>query len=370
MEKQFGGKTIALTGGGTAGHIWPAIEVGKEIKRINPAIRIIYLGLESSQEEELAKLNHFEFFSIQSGKWRRYFSLSNILTPYYIWKGIKQAKKILQEQKVDALFAKGGFVSFPAVLAASGLKIPIIGHESDSIIGKTNVSLLKHMRFLCVAFPRSLYPKKYKEKLVYTGIPLRREFLKAKKIETVFSSKINKPKLLITGGSLGAEFLNNFVFGNLKNLLSVCQIVHLTGDQGIKQAQDLRKKLPFNLKKGYSPLAYSHKMTELIGSADLVLSRAGANTLFELAALRKPALLVPYPYAAQNHQQKNANLVAKIGGAKVVLQDKLANKKILVNLLYFLQHPEIREDMGKKLNGLFVPNSVQKIAELVLEETE
>jgi UDP-N-acetylglucosamine--N-acetylmuramyl-(pentapeptide) pyrophosphoryl-undecaprenol N-acetylglucosamine transferase len=358
---------IALTGGGTAGHILPTIEVGKKLKQLNKNIKIIYLGMSNSLEEELAQKNGFQFFPISTGKWRRYFSFKNLLTPLHIWQGTRQAKKILQEQQVQAVFAKGGYVSFPVVMAAAKLGIPVIGHESDSVIGKTNLMLLKRMKALAVAFPRSIYPKKLKEKLVYTGIPVHEYFFKQiSDWPRDLKLKADLPILVITGGSTGAEYLNNFVFRNLKSLLPMCQIVHLTGEQGIKQA--IRIKRDFKLKRirRYHPKAFSHAMPAILASGDLILSRAGANTLFELAALKKGSILIPYPYAAQNHQLINANFVAKLSGAIVFNQKKLNEGKLLTTIRHLLNHPEIAADLGRKLHGIYVPDSAERIANLIL----
>lgn len=368
---------IALTGGGTAGHILPTIEVGKKIKQIEKKAKIIYLGADYSLEEKLAQENGFKFFAIQSGKWRRYFSLANLLTPYYIWRGVKQAKKILQEQEVRVIFAKGGYVSFPVILAASKLNIPVIGHESDSVIGKTNLMLLKYMRVLAVAFPRSLYPKIFKKKLVYTGIPLRDDFFSWSLRGDSRGNLIKNLKLradlltlVVTGGSQGAEYLNNFVFRNLKTLLPLCQIVHLTGDQGIEQAKKIKQEFKFKEIKRYHVQAFSQELPAILTRADLVLSRAGANTLFELAALKKGAILIPYPYAAQNHQMVNANFAAKLGGAVIFKQKNLNEGKLLATIRHLLNHPEICKDLGRKLHGLYVPDSADRIADLVLGQLE
>jgi UDP-N-acetylglucosamine--N-acetylmuramyl-(pentapeptide) pyrophosphoryl-undecaprenol N-acetylglucosamine transferase len=361
-------KVVALTGGGTAGHIWPAIEVGKTLKKEKSDLEIIYLGMNNSREEVLANEAGFKFFPIKAGKWRRYFSLANILTPFYIWRGFRQAKKILQEKDVKVLFAKGGYVSFPVVLAAHRLQIPVIGHESDSIVGKANLTLIKRMWALAVAFPRSLYPKKLKEKLVYTGIPLRDDFFKeTKDWPKDLKLKDDLPVLVITGGSTGAEYLNQFIFKNLKNLLTICQIIHLTGEQGIREAKKIKAELHL---RNYYPIDFSHQIPAILNRADLVLSRAGAGTLFELACLSKGTILIPYPYAAQNHQEKNAYFAKRLGGAMVFRQKGLDEGKLLVTINHLLKNPQLAEDMGRKLHGLYVPDASQRIAEMILENLE
>jgi UDP-N-acetylglucosamine--N-acetylmuramyl-(pentapeptide) pyrophosphoryl-undecaprenol N-acetylglucosamine transferase len=310
----------------------------------------------------------FNFFPITAGKWRRYFSFANFLTPFNIWKGIRQAQKILQEQQVKVLFAKGGYVSFPVVIAASRLNIPVIGHESDSEIGKTNLTLLKRMQTLAVAFPRSLYPKKIKEKLVYTGIPIRKDFFKeTKDWPKEIKLKENLPLLVVTGGSTGAEYLNQFILRNLRNLSAICQIIHLTGEQGIAQAKQVKKELHL---RNYHAFDFSSYMPAILAKADLVLSRAGAGTMFELAALSKGTILIPYPYAAQNHQKKNAFFAKTLGGAVVLKQNGLTDNKLLSNIVHLLKNPEISEDLGRKLHGLYRSDATERIRDIILEYLE
>ncbi|MDD3773828.1 MAG: undecaprenyldiphospho-muramoylpentapeptide beta-N-acetylglucosaminyltransferase [Patescibacteria group bacterium] len=371
MDKDYKKVVIALTGGGTAGHVVPTITVGKKLKQVNKNLKIIYLGSRNGLEEKMAQELGFKFFNISAGKWRRYFSLANLLTPYMIWKGVRQAKKILQTQEVKVIFAKGGYVSFPVILAASKLNIPVIGHESDSVIGKTNLMLLKHMKALAVAFPRSLYPKKLKEKLVYTGVPISEVFLKKKKDwPRDLKLKNNLPVLVVTGGSQGAQFLNNFIFRNLKTLLPICQVIHLTGEQGVAEAKKIKKAYKIKSIKNYHFNAFSDHMPAILEHADLILSRAGANTLFELAATKKAAILIPLPQAAQDHQMANAHFAARLGGAVVFNQKKFNEGKLLSTIRHFLNHPEICEDLGRKLHGLYVVDSTDRIVDLILEQLE
>jgi len=361
--------TIGLTGGGTAGHIWPTIEVGKALKAKEPKARIVYFGLKNSLEEELAKKAGFEFFSITSGKWHRFFSFSNLFTPLKIGCGICQARALLRKEDVKVLFAKGGFVSFPMVLAAYSLKIPIIGHESDSIMGKTNAYLLRFMKKMAVAFPCSLYPKRLRPKLFHAGIPIRSDFFKIKNRKSILS-KLNldsgEPILVITGGSLGAMFLNELVWQNIDYLLKKVQVVHLTGKQGIVKAKEIKAKLPQVLQKKYHIFAFSYKMPLFLAAADLVISRAGANTLFELAFLKKAVLFIPYPYAAQNHQYFNAKFATSLGGAKMFVESRFDPKKFWQTVSYLIAHSEEREKMGNNLFQLFYPHSAERIAQEIL----
>lgn len=361
--------TIALAGGGTAGHIWPAIEVGKAIKKRKPKAKLVYFGLKNSLEEKLAKKEGFDFLPISSGKWSRFASFSNLLTPLRIGCGLWQARRLLKKEKVKVLFAKGGFVSFPVVLAAFSLGIPIIGHESDSVMGKTNVYLLRFMRKMAVAFPCSLYPQRFRSKLVYTGIPINSNFFhlsESSEILSKFNLEGTDPILVVTGGSQGAMFLNELIWQNIENVLKMAQVVHLTGEQGIAKAKEVKAGLSRSLKDRYHPFAFSYQMPSLLAVADLVISRAGANTLFELAFLKKPAILVPYPYAAQNHQYHNAKFAASLGGAKVFLESRFNRREFWQTVAYLLAHSDEREKMGENLSQLFRPRAAEKIAQEVV----
>ncbi|MCD6422266.1 undecaprenyldiphospho-muramoylpentapeptide beta-N-acetylglucosaminyltransferase [bacterium] len=359
-------ETVALVGGGTAGHIYPTLAVGKVLRK---KARVIYLGISGSPEEKLAKKEGFEFFPITSGKWHRYFTFSNLFTPWRIGKGFLEARSILKQQNVRAVFAKGGFVSFPVVVASASLKIPVVGHESDSVMGKTNLWLGRFMKKIAVAFPKGLYPSSVRKKLVYTGIPLREEFRHPdpEKIKEKFGLS-SDPVLVVTGGSQGALAINELVFRALPILLKKCQVVHLTGEHSIQKAKEEKKKLPSVLQKRYHPLAFSFEMANILATADLVISRAGANTLFELAYLRKPAILIPYPYSAQQHQLKNANFAASLGGAIVFRQEKLNEKEFWLVVFRLLKDKTLRQRMGEKLSQLYRPEAEKKIANLVLRE--
>jgi UDP-N-acetylglucosamine--N-acetylmuramyl-(pentapeptide) pyrophosphoryl-undecaprenol N-acetylglucosamine transferase len=360
--------TIALVGGGTAGHIWPTIEVGKVLRKLRPEVKIIYLGGKGSQEEKIAKDENFDFFYISAAKWDRFLSLRNVLTPFKILKGIFDARRVLKENKVNVLFAKGGFVSFPVVIAASSLKIPILGHESDSAMGQTNYLLLRFMKKMATAFPTGLYPEKIRKKLIYSGIPLREEFyhIDIRKAKKDFEILDNLPVLVVTGGSQGALAINRLIWEMLDVLLDNCQIIHLTGEKSFKMAQNIREKLSKEQKKRYKIFDYSFRMAEILSLADLVISRAGANTLFELAYLKKPTILIPYPYAAQNHQEKNAFFVKSLGGAQVFLERNLDEKIFFETILYFLNHKEEAQAMAKRMQALYVKNSAKIIAREIL----
>jgi len=363
-------KTIALVGGGTAGHIWPTIEVGKALKKIDSELKLLYLGVRGGQEEEIAQKQGFKFIPIESAKWDRFFSFKNVLTPYKILKGFFQAKRILRENNVSALFAKGGFVSFPVILAASRLHLPIVSHESDSVMGRTNLWLSRFIKKIAVAFPKSFYPKKIHQKLFYSGIPIRKDFYMVDKnqAKVKLNPDSNLPLLVVTGGSLGALFLNQIIWELLDLLLKHCQIIHLTGEKSISEAEKIREKLNDEQKKRYKIFAFSQRMPEILASADLVVSRAGANTLFELAFLKKPAILVPYPYAAQKHQDKNAEFARSLGGAKVFFQDQFSKKEFIKAILYLLENQDEAKIMGEKLASLYKKNSADLIAGKILKE--
>ncbi len=359
--------SIGLVGGGTAGHIWPTIEVGKVLQEQLPGVPLYYFGVRGGLEEQIAKEQKFEFVGIVSGKWHRFVSLANLFVPLKIMQGLIQARRQMKRLRVKVLFAKGGFVSFPVVLAAWTLGIPVVGHESDSVMGKTNSYLSRFMKKIAVAFPPSLYPFRLRRKLFYAGIPLRSEFFQADPSRVVkrFNLQEDLPILVVTGGSQGALFLNKLVWDHIEWLLTKAQVIHLTGEQGEEESKRVKTQLPVSLRSRYHPLAFSYDMPHILKAADLVISRAGANTLFELAFLRKAVILVPYPYAAQNHQFFNAKFAVSLGGAKMFVESRFSWRHFQHTLEYLLAHPEERQRMGENLAQLYRPKAAERIAKEV-----
>jgi len=313
---------IAMTGGGTSGHITPNIALFPMLKE--QGFEIIYLGTRKGLEFELIKHQGVPFFEIEAGKLRRYFDIENIKDISKICKGFIQAYRILKREKPDVIFSKGGFVSCPVVWAASRLKIPVVLHESDFTPGLANKLCTSFATRICYAFPETakfLPP----EKCVYTGMPIRNELTMGNKNigAALCGFSQQKPILTIIGGSLGSAFLNSIVRANLKELLEIFDICHICGKDKIEDTL-------LNV-DGYCQFEYvSSELKDIFAATDIFVSRAGATVIFELLALNKPMLLIPLSKkASRGDQILNAKSFNKSGYADYIQEEELTVENFL-----------------------------------------
>ncbi|MGN0329306.1 MAG: undecaprenyldiphospho-muramoylpentapeptide beta-N-acetylglucosaminyltransferase, partial [Lachnospira sp.] len=272
-------KKIVLTGGGTAGHVTPNIALLPSLKEAG--YEIFYIGSYTGIEKTLIEDLGIPYYGISSGKLRRYKSLKNLTDPFRVLHGLLQAKKLMKQIKPDIVFSKGGFVSVPVVLAAASRKIPVIIHESDMTPGLANKIAMKKATKICCNFPETM---KYlpAEKAVLTGSPIRQELLSGNKLAglELCNFTIEKPIILVVGGSTGAVRVNEAVRKILPELLKKYQVVHLCGKGKTDES--------LNNIDGYIQFEYiSDEMRDLFAISDIVISRAGANAICELLALKK-----------------------------------------------------------------------------------
>lgn len=338
-------KKIVLTGGGTAGHVTPNLALLPYLKEKGCTIN--YIGSYEGMEKSLIETAGIPYHGISSGKLRRYFDVKNFSDPLKVMKGFFEARKLLKKLKPDIVFSKGGFVSVPVVLAAKTRRIPCIIHESDITPGLANRICIPMAKKVCANFPETM---KYlpEDKAVLTGTPIREELFKGSKIAGLdfCGFTANKPVIMIVGGSTGAVALNEAVRDLLPTLLRDYQIIHLCGKG--KMAKEYQNS------KGYCQFEYIGKeMKDLFAAADLVISRAGANSICELLALRKPHILVPLSAAASRGDQiLNAESFENQGFSYVLQEQDLTNDTLLRAIRTVIEHKqEYMEAMEKsKLN--------------------
>ncbi|WP_300379583.1 undecaprenyldiphospho-muramoylpentapeptide beta-N-acetylglucosaminyltransferase [Clostridium sp.] len=314
---------IIMTGGGTAGHVTPNLALVPRLKK--EGFEIKYIGSKDGIEKEIIKDANIQYYEISSGKLRRYFDIKNFTDPFKVLKGISQANKILKKEKPDIIFSKGGFVAVPVVIAASRRKIPVISHESDLTPGLANKLSSPFASKLCVTFRESLsYVKEGKG--VLTGTPIRKEILDGNESKGRAICGFNEDKeiLLVIGGSLGAKSINEEIRKNLDKLIENFNIIHICGKGNL--ANNLTNK------KGYVQFEYAKdELPHLLKSADYIISRAGANVIFELLALRKPTLLIPLSKKiSRGDQILNAASFEKEGYSIVLDEDEMIEKKELI----------------------------------------
>ena len=323
-------KKIVLTGGGTAGHVTPNIALLPALKE--SGYEVTYMGSYDGIEKKLIADFNIPYVGISTGKFRRYLDPKNLTDPFRVIKGFSEARKFLKQYKPDVVFSKGGFVGVPVVRAAASLGIPCVIHESDMTPGLANKLCIPVAKKVCCNFPETLklLPE---EKAVLTGTPIRVELSQGNKLAGLdmcgFSA--NKPVIMVIGGSLGAASVNKAVRETLPLLSEAFQIVHLCGKGKI---DNLYLSTP-----GYKQFEYiKAELKDLFAMADIVISRAGANAICELLALKKPNILIPLPAASSRGDQLlNAASFESQGFSIVINEDDLTPQLLAdkVHELYF-----------------------------------
>ena len=350
-------KRIILTGGGTAGHVTPNIALIPELQKLGYDIH--YIGSYNGMERKLIEDLNIPYHGISSGKLRRYFDLKNFTDPFRVIKGIGEAKKLMKELKPDVVFSKGGFVTVPVVFAAKSCNIPVIIHESDMTPGLANKICIPCAHRVCTNFPETMkhIPA---EKAVLTGSPIRQELFKGSREKGLAFCGFDdtKPVLLIMGGSLGAVAVNDAVRGILPELLQKFHVIHLCGKGKLDDS--------LNDTKGYAQYEYiGPELRDLMAAADILISRAGANAICEILALRKPNILIPLSAeASRGDQILNAASFEKSGYSVVIQEKDVTNELLLktVNDVYTNREQYIHAMDKSQLN-----NSIEKIVGLINE---
>ncbi|NQU99977.1 MAG: UDP-N-acetylmuramate--L-alanine ligase, partial [Parcubacteria group bacterium] len=321
-------------------------------------IEFLWIGSNDGPEKKLARSENIRFEGISSGKLRRYWSFQNFLVFFKVITGFFQSILIIRKFKPELVFSKGGYVGVPVVLASYFLKIPSLIHESDISIGLANKMLLPFVTRLVITFEetKEQIKDKYKKKVVVTGNPIREDVLGGNKEQGLkeLGFKSDKPVILILGGSQGAIRINEVIIKSLSNLLEKYQIVHLCGDNNYRSCGSLliasRIKEKYDQNYKLYPSVYGSKLADIFACSDLVISRGGLNTLFELALLSKPSIIIPYPHAASNHQEKNAERIANDGAIELVKEDGL-NSEMLIKKIDNLVNDSIKlEELRQKIH--------------------
>ncbi len=351
-------KKIILTGGGTAGHVTPNIALMDRLRE--EGFEIHYIGSKTGIEKELIEQLGVPYYGISSGKLRRYFDWKNFTDPFRVIKGFFEAKKLMKTLKPDVVFSKGGFVTVPVVRAAKSKKVPAVIHESDMTPGLANRLSMSAATKVCCNFVETL--EHLKGKGVHTGTPIRKELFTGSRIAGLdfVGFTANKPALLVVGGSTGSVKVNEAVRAILPKLLEHFQVVHLCGKGKLDTS--------FEGIEGYVQMEYCDKeMKDLLAMADVVISRAGANAICELLALRKPNLLIPLSAAASRGDQiLNAASFEKQGFSRVLEEEAITEDTLYeaVNEV-FENRAKYVEAMEKSPAGDATEQIVQIIKSLV-----
>jgi UDP-N-acetylglucosamine--N-acetylmuramyl-(pentapeptide) pyrophosphoryl-undecaprenol N-acetylglucosamine transferase len=348
-------KRIVFTGGGTAGHVTPNIALFPTLKKLGYDIH--YIGSYDGIEKKLIEDYRIPYYGIATGKLRRYFDIKNFSDPFRVIKGCHEAKKILKTLKPDVVFSKGGFVSVPVVRAAASLKIPCIIHESDMTPGLANKLCIPVATKICCTFPETMQQVPA-DKAVLTGSPIRAELLHGNRLKgmELCGFTTSKPVIMVIGGSQGAAGINTLVRDALPQLLEDFQVVHICG-------KDKIDNLLLNT-KDYKQFEFvKDDLKDIFAMADIVISRAGANAICELLALKKPNLLIPLPAAASRGDQiLNAKSFEAQGYSMVADEDYLTGVTLTekVHELYFTRQGYIDAMRNSKIK-----DSIESIAMII-----
>ena len=355
-----------ISGGGTGGHIYPAIAIANELKTIDPAADILFVGALGKMEMEKVPRAGYRIEGLPVVGIKRELTLDNLAFPFRLGQSLIRAREIVRDFKPDVVIGVGGYASGPVLLAASLSGIPTLIQEQNSYAGLTNKVLARWAKRICVAYPGmdAFFPA---DKLTLTGNPVRRDIqLLNQPVEagrTLFGLTADRPTLLVIGGSLGARTINESMEQGLPALMVAgVQVVWQTGTGFIDRA---RKAVADAGATHVKPFDFIYDMDKAYAVADAVVSRAGALSVSELCIVAKPAILVPFPAAAEDHQTKNAmSLVGR--KAALLISDSVARNELVPAALALLNNPAQQQSLSQQIRELAKPNAAREIAEQVI----
>ena len=352
---------IVVSGGGTGGHIYPALALIREIKKETNDAKFLYIGTEKGLESKLVTMENIPFKSIHITGFKRKISLENMKTIMRFIKGVGESKKMLKEFGADVVIGTGGYVCGPVVYAAAKLGIPTIIHEQNSVPGLTNKFLSRYVDRIAVCFEeaKAFFPD---NKVVLTGNPRASEVLNqdGKKGRLSVGLNNHQPLVLIVGGSRGARPINDAVLKSLSKFgQKPYQVLYVTGEvhyEEVKKEVDLIGN-PENVM--IKP--FIHNMPEILAGTDLTVARAGATTLAELTSLGIPSILIPSPYVTNNHQEKNATALSDHHAAKILLEKDLSGQKLVEEIDRILLDENQLQEMKKNAKELGIPDAAKRL---------
>lgn len=359
---------IIIAGGGTGGHIFPAIAVANALRSINPAVQILFVGAKGKMEMEKVPQAGYAIEGLDIAGFNRTSLLKNWSLPFKLVKSFFQVKKIFSSFHPDAVFGVGGYSSFPVLKYAQQKGIASFLHEANSFAGKSNMLLGKKADLIMVANEgmEKFFPS---DKIVRTGNPVRREIaastvLRPEALE-FFGMKEGRPTVLVMGGSLGAKSINNAIANGVNTFIAAgVQLIWQTGKGNLSLVKDETKR-----RKDICVAEFITKMNYAYAAADLVVSRAGAIALAEICACGKPSVLVPYPHAAEDHQTVNASQLVNRGAALMV-SDLDAEKMLVDAVIALVADKEKCAAFSAAASALYVKDADMVIAEQIIATME
>lgn len=366
------GKKILFATGGTGGHINPALAVAGYIRENYPKAEILFVGTADRMEAQLVPAAGYDFKTIEIQGFSRELNFEglkhNIKTVNLLFKSEGQAKKIIEDFKPDVVIGFGGYVSGPVLSVAARMGIPTAVHEQNAFPGVTNKNLAKKVDVVMLTAPEAEKLLKPKNPCVVTGLPIRGEIISANKEFARAEMKLDsRPLILSMGGSLGARAINEAVKYLILHRFEKkdCYYLHATGKAGASMIDDIGKDVDLNANPQIMLREYINDMDRCLAAADLVVCRAGASSLSEIQALGKPSILVPYPYAAENHQYYNAKTMSDRDAAILIEEKDFMGERLLSEVEKLLSKPERLKKMGENARAMAILDASQRITECV-----
>ncbi len=363
------GRRIIISGGGTGGHIFPAIAIANALKALDPSTEILFVGAKGRMEMEKVPAAGYEIIGLDIQGIQRGSIIKNLKVPFKLIGSIRNAIQIIKDFKPDAAVGVGGYASGPMLYAASIKGIPYIIQEQNSYAGVTNKWLGKKAREVCVAFDgmEKFFPS---SKIIKTGNPIRRDSvdIAGKRLQAIELMKLESDKktILVTGGSLGARTLNNSILGGMDKILEAdVQVIWQTGKFYYKQ---IIEKLGRDYHPNIRIMEFINRMDLAYAAADVIISRAGAGTIAELCVIKKPVILVPSPNVAEDHQTKNA-LALVHDNAALFIPDRDAEAKLVDAALELLKDKDKQKTLSVNIGKLALPDADEVIAKEVMQIT-
>lgn len=366
------GKKILFATGGTGGHINPALAVAGYIRENYPKAEILFVGTADRMEAQLVPAAGYDFKTIEIQGFSRELNFGglkhNLKTVKLLLKSEGQAKKIIGDFKPDAVIGFGGYVSGPVLSVAARMGIPTAVHEQNAFPGVTNKSLAKKVDVVMLTAKEAERLLKPKNPCVVTGLPIRGEIINANREFARAEMKLDsRPLILSMGGSLGARAINSAVKFLIESRYEKkdCYYLHATGKAGAGMIDEIKEKINLDANPQIMLREYINDMDRCLAAADIVICRAGASSLSEIQALGKPSILVPYPYAAENHQYYNAKTLADRDAAILIEEKDFTGERLLSEVEKLLADPKKLAEMGRNAKDMAILDASQRITECV-----
>ena len=362
---------IIVSGGGTGGHIYPALTLVRAIQRKQPAAEFLYVGTRDGLEADIIPRENIPFETVNIRGFKRSLSPENLLRGAQAFGGVVKAMGIVRRFRPDAAVGTGGYVCGPILLASSLMGVPTLVQEQNVVPGITNKLLSRFASCVAVGMKDALalFPQK---KTVFTGNPIRREVLVARRSEGLkrFGLDRTRRTVLVSGGSRGAQSINRAMIGVLAHYAGRdgVQILHVTGKDGYEDVKARLSEAGVDLKAAGNLFVepYLYDMPQALACADLAVFRAGAIGIAELMARGVPSILVPYPHAAANHQEFNARAAATAGASRMILDRELTSERLLSTMAELLSEEAKLKRMAKAAKHLGKPEAADEIADRII----